>query len=82
MKILENSRNRQNTSVRFLDINTIERRVAAIKRGWSPETARARSVEGARRRRDLEDLVLDRLCDTTDSEVFCDVDEADFSLVG
>ncbi|MFK7735956.1 MAG: hypothetical protein AB8B50_08015 [Pirellulaceae bacterium] len=83
MKILENSRpDSDSVNPRFLDINTIRRRVAAIKQGWSPETVKARSTEGARRRHVLEDLILERLCDTSDSEVSCDVDEPEFSLVG
>lgn len=40
-----------------LDMNTIRRRVARIKSQWSPEVARARAAEGARRRRELDALV-------------------------
>ena len=40
-----------------LDMATIRRRVARIKSQWTPEVARARAVEGARRRRELDTLV-------------------------
>ena len=40
-----------------LDISTIRRRVDSIKRKWSPETVRARAIEGARRRSELGALV-------------------------
>ncbi len=40
-----------------LDMLTIRRRVANIKSRWAPEVARARAVEGARRRRELDALV-------------------------
>ena len=42
-----------------LDLATIQRRVASIKRSWTPEESRARAVEGRRRRRELEALVGD-----------------------
>lgn len=40
-----------------LDMQTIRRRVAQIKSQWTPEVARARAAEGARRRRELDALV-------------------------
>ena len=40
-----------------LDIATIRRRVDSIKQKWSPETVRARAIEGARRRSELAALV-------------------------
>jgi hypothetical protein len=40
-----------------LDIATIRRRVASIKRKWSPETVRARAIEGERRRSELAALL-------------------------
>lgn len=40
-----------------LDMSTIRRRVAQIKSQWSPDVARARAAEGARRRRELDSLV-------------------------
>jgi hypothetical protein len=44
-------------SANFLDMATIRQRVASIKNRWSPETVRARAIEGARRRVELEGLV-------------------------
>ncbi|MEZ6135283.1 MAG: hypothetical protein R3C53_10270 [Pirellulaceae bacterium] len=41
----------------FIDMETIRRRVAKIKNRWSPETAKARAIEGVRRRADLEALL-------------------------
>lgn len=41
----------------FLDMATLRQRVASIKNRWSPETVRARAIEGARRRVELEGLV-------------------------
>ena len=72
----------KNTLPIFLDMKTIEDRVARIKASWSPETAKERAAEGARRRRFLEDLFLDRLCDTDASEESCSLEEHGFSLVG
>lgn len=66
----------------FLDMETIRRRVAKIKNRWSAETARSRAIEGARRRSELEDLVLDLLTDTRDSEESCNLEQHGFSLVG
>ncbi len=66
----------------FLDLETIQRRVAAIKQSWSPETARARRLEGKRRREQLESLMLDLMTETSDSEESCDLAEHGFSLVG
>jgi len=45
------------SATNFLDIATIRQRVASIKNRWSPETVRARAIEGARRRVELEGLV-------------------------
>lgn len=66
----------------FIDIETIRRRVAKIKNGWTADTVRARAVEGNRRRRELENLVLDLMTDTTESEESCDIGLHGFSLVG
>ena len=41
----------------FVDMATIRQRVATIKKRWSPETAKARDIEGARRRFELEALL-------------------------
>ncbi len=41
----------------FVDMATIRQRVALIKNRWSPETVRARAIEGARRRVELEGFV-------------------------
>lgn len=46
----------------WLDIQTIRRRVAQIKRGWSEAERCARSVEGVRRREVLARLLLDSEC--------------------
>ena len=40
-----------------LDMQTIRQRVASIKKQWTPEVARARAAEGARRRLELDSLV-------------------------
>ncbi len=40
-----------------LDLATIRQRVARIKRTWTPETVRARAIEGARRRSELAALL-------------------------
>ncbi|MFN3190219.1 MAG: hypothetical protein ACE361_06810 [Aureliella sp.] len=83
MQLLENSHRDTNSPVNnFLDMKTIRQRVARIKRGWSPETAKARSAEGQRRRRELEDMVLDLICDVDGSEESCDLESHGFSLVG
>lgn len=66
----------------FVDMETVRRRVARIKNGWSPEVTRARAIEGQRRRRELESIMLDLICDTTESEESCDLAEYGFSLVG
>ncbi|MEM7478949.1 MAG: hypothetical protein AAF483_28535 [Planctomycetota bacterium] len=65
-----------------LDIETIRSRVADIKAEWSPEEAQARAIEGARRRAELQNLMLELLCDVSDSEESCDLVEHGFSLVG
>ncbi|MCR9296628.1 MAG: hypothetical protein NXI32_28285 [bacterium] len=83
MKICEESRlDQEALAPVVLDLETIRRRVAKIKRGWSPETARARAIEGHRRRRELEDMLLMQMCDVEDSEETCDLNEYGFSLVG
>lgn len=66
----------------FLPLETIRQRVAAIKGSWTAEQAKARAIEGVRRRRELEDLFLELLCDTEGSEETCDLSEHGFSLVG
>lgn len=40
-----------------LDMQTIRRRVANIKKQWTPEVAQARASEGARRRLELDLMV-------------------------
>lgn len=85
MNVLQFNRDRQaNTAGQsdFLDIETIRRRVAKIKAGWSPATAKARAAEGARRRMELENLMLDRLTDVSGSEETCNLANHGFSLVG
>lgn len=83
MKVLDitSARESENTS-KFLDINTIRSRVKRIKAGWNPDIAKARAIEGARRRQELEEIFLDILCDVSDSEESCDLAEHGFSLVG
>ena len=66
----------------FVDMDTIRRRVATIKGAWSPETVRARAIEGERRRDELENLLLDLLTDTSGSEETCDLRQHGFCLVG
>ncbi len=66
----------------FVDLDTIRRRVANIKNRWTPEMTRARAIEGARRRSELEDLLLELLTDTSGSEEVCDLKSHGFSLVG
>ena len=66
----------------FVDMETIRRRVAKIKNGWTLETVKARAIEGDRRRRELETLMLDLMTDPTDSEESCDIGLHGFSLVG
>ncbi len=66
----------------FVDMETIRRRVARIKNEWSTETIQARAKEGARRREELESLLLDRLTDIRDSEETCDLSQHGFCLVG
>ncbi len=72
----------QRAGKRELDLDTIRRRVARIKRGWSPEMVRARADEGRRRRAELENMFYEYLCDTSDSEETCDLGNAGLSLVG
>ncbi len=50
----------------LLDLATIRRRVALIKNRWSAETVRARAIEGARRRIELEGLVANVLAHDND----------------
>jgi hypothetical protein len=54
-----------------LDLATIRRRVASIKQKWSPETNRARAIEGARRRRELAAL-LSGVAPTANAWELCD----------
>lgn len=86
MKVLQETRNEsvQPSAVRehFIDMETIRRRVAKIKNQWSVETSRARALEGKRRRGELEQLVLELLTDTSESEEYFDLKENGFSLVG
>ena len=83
MQILEESRTAvADREHKFLDMETIRRRVAKIKNSWSPETARARAAEGARRRQELENFVLEGICDVSTSEETCDISDYGFSLVG
>lgn len=84
MKVLEISDSNEALGSRpaFLDLETIRRRVVKIQNGWTEDTARARAIEGARRRRILEDIYLDLLCDTDGSEESCDLEQHGFSLVG
>lgn len=63
----------------FLDMATIRRRLAKIKNCWSPETARARAIEGARRREQLEILLGDLMEDRNDDRP---CEDHGFSLVG
>ena len=65
-----------------LDMKTIRNRVAAIKASWSHETAKSRAAEGAKRREDLENMLLELMCDIEDSEGSCDLEECGSSLVG
>lgn len=67
---------------KFVDMATIRRRVAKIKNSWTPEVATARAKEGDRRRRELENIVLDLITDTSGSEEYVPVEQASFSLVG
>jgi hypothetical protein len=62
----------------FLDMATIRRRLAKIKNCWSAETARARAIEGARRRAQLETLVADFSGEADDNAC----EDHGFSLVG
>lgn len=64
MKIAHNTtRNNNGTE---LDIQTIRRRVANIKKQWTPEVARARAAEGARRRSELDSMVCGLLREMRD----------------
>ena len=72
----------QATIPMVLDIETIRNRVADIKAEWSPEEAKARAVEGTRRRAELQNILLELLCDVEGSEETCDLAEHGFSLVG
>ncbi len=88
MKILQKTRKNAASEnlATFLDMETIRRRVSHIKQRWSPEIARARATEGARRRVELEDLVLELLGQDTDSSDSSDAESQDdrhgLSLVG
>ena len=63
----------------FVDMATIRRRIATIKNRWSPETIRARALEGARRRSELQALLADLLDEQAADEAR---DDSGFSLVG
>lgn len=65
----------------FVPMATIRKRVAKIKRRWTPEVAKSRAVEGQRRREELECLLVELL----DAECEDGEELADFptlSLVG
>lgn len=55
MKISHNTA--RSASGAELDLQTIRQRVANIKKQWTPEVAKARAVEGARRRFELDSMV-------------------------
>lgn len=86
MKVIEMNRSEATRPTigreEFIDIETVRRRVAKIKNGWTSDTVRARATEGDRRRRELESLILDLMTDTSDSEESCDIGLHGFSLVG
>ncbi|QDV22941.1 hypothetical protein [Aureliella helgolandensis] len=80
MKVLHESRREHtgtNGSNGFLDMATIQRRVAKIKNGWTADMVRARAEEGRRRRQELDSLVLHLMGD----EGFAD-DEQNSGLGG
>ena len=56
-----------------LDLQTIRRRVADIKRNWTPAEVRERAVEGRQRRKQLEELIsqLDENYDPLDETFVC-----------
>ena len=85
MNVIEHTENtaetRRASESSHLDLDTIRRRVAMIKSGWSEETARARAAEGQRRRNQLESFLLDLLTDVAGSEETCDLRDHGFSLV-
>ena len=56
-----------------LDLQTIRRRVADIKRNWTPAEVRERAVEGRQRRKQLEELIsqLDENYDPLDESFVC-----------
>ena len=56
-----------------LDLQTIRRRVADIKRNWTPAEVRERAVEGRQRRKQLEELIsqLDENNDPLDETFVC-----------
>lgn len=64
MKIAEQTKRQEMTSE--LDLLTIRRRVAKIKKSWTPEVAHARAAEGKRRRRELDTLVAGLLREMSD----------------
>lgn len=47
----------RNTGDNELDMQTIRRRVANIKKQWTPEVAQARAAEGVRRRLELDSMI-------------------------
>lgn len=84
MKIAHNTT--RNTSGTELDMHTIRRRVANIKKQWTPEIAQERAAEGARRRLELDSMVSGLLREMRDECEFhsCDSDSAStrLTLVG
>ena len=66
MKIAHETRDFENSND-FVDIDTIRRRVAMIKSRWTPEVARARASEGARRRSEFDRLVTALLLEANES---------------
>ena len=64
----------------FVPLSEIRRRVDRIKRQWNPDTAKARAVEGQRRRDELEMLLGELLLE---DETEADSSELpEFSVVG
>ena len=82
MSTIQKETQSENRESKFLDIETIRRRVAMIKNNWSEETAAARAAEGERRRQELQCMLLDLMTDVANSEESCDLRDYGFSLVG
>lgn len=74
------------STVSELDMSTIRRRVAQIKRRWTPEEAQARAAEGLRRRRELDALVGQLLGEFGADKLLTDHEDCDdahgLTLVG